>query len=164
MLRKLVLVAFIASGLPAAAFAATSSGGSPFNAWGPRVGFSTGPDQFLVGAQLDFNEVAPNIGFVPNIDFGFGDHETTINLNADLHYMFTIHNSSWRPYVGAGVGITFANFSDDVGGGSETDVGGSLIVGATAPTKRGSRFFSEAKLGLGDIADFKLLVGWNFPM
>jgi len=164
MFRKILVLALVASAAPVAALAANSSGGTALNAWGPRVGFSTGPDQFLIGGQLDFSDVAPNIGFVPNLDIGFGDHVTTFDLNADLHYMFTLRDSPWRPYVGAGVGITFSNFSSDVGGDSETDVGGSLIVGATAPTKRGSRFFSEAKLGLGDIADFKLLVGWNFPM
>ena len=164
MLRKIVLVALITSVLPVAALAASSSSGTAFNAWGPRVGFSTGPDQFIIGAQLNFNEMAPSIAFVPNIDFGFGDNVTTINLNGDLHYMFNLRNSVWHPYLGAGVGITFSNFSDNVGGGSSTDVGGSVIGGVTAPTKRGSKFFSELKLGLGDIADFKLLVGWNFPM
>jgi len=162
MLRKLVFVALMLCALPAAALAAKSSTG--FNAWGPRVGFSNGPDQFLVGGQLDFEEMAPKIAFVPNVDFGFGDNVTTIDLNADLHYMFTLRNSPWRPYVGAGVGITFSNFDDNLGGGSSTDVGGALIGGATVPTKRGGRFFSELKLGLGDTADFKLLVGWNFPM
>ena len=163
MLRKLIITALILSVLPAVSFAASSSSGA-YNTWGPRLGFSTGPDQFLVGGQLNFSEMAPNIAFAPNIDIGFGDNVTTICLNGDLHYMFSLRNSVWRPYVGAGVGITFEDFDSDVGGGSNTDVGGSVIIGATAPTKRGSKFFSELKLGIGDIADFKLLVGWNFPM
>ena len=132
--------------------------------FGPRIGFSSGPDQLVFGGQLIIGEIAPNITFDPSLEFGFGDHQTVITTNFDLHYHFDASASSWRPYAGAGVAVNFVTFDSDTFGNkeSETDVGGSLIGGASVPTKAGNRFFGELKLGLGDTADFKLMVGWNF--
>jgi hypothetical protein len=136
------------------------------NGAGPRVGFSSNPDQLVLGGQVELGEIAPDIDFTPNAELGFGDHATVIALNFDLHYRFRISGSPWSPYAGAGLGVNFiqvdlpAPFEDD----SNTEVGGNVIVGAQVPTQAGSRFFTELKLGLGDIPDFKLLVGWNFKL
>ena len=133
---------------------------------GPRVGFSSDPDQIVFGGQLIIGEVAPSLTFDPNLEFGFGDNFTVIALNLDLHYHFAIQNSTWRPYVGAGAGINFIELDvpppfQDI---SNTEVGGNFIFGAGVPTAAGNRFFSEVKFGLGDIPDLKLLVGWNFKI
>jgi opacity protein-like surface antigen len=166
MLRKLVLWTLLLAVIPVAALAAESgSSAGIVTAWGPRVGFSTGPDQILLGAQLDMGNLAPDLTLTPNFDVGFGDSQTTVSLNADLHYHFHVRSSQWRPYAGAGIGFTHINYDSDViGGGDDSFVGGSLIGGAIVPTKSGSRFFIEGKIGLGDIADFKMMIGWNFPM
>ena len=147
--------------LPACAFAQ----GKIATAIGPRIGVSSSPDQLVLGGQLDLGELAPDLTFAPNLELGFGDNVTTVQLNGDFHYHFLIHNSPWRPYVGAGIGIAFFNFDlGPFGDASETDVGANIIGGAIVPTRSGSRFFTELKLGLGDIPDFKLLVGWNFAL
>ena len=162
MLRKLLVALFMVAALPAIALAQSSGGTGPVaTAWGPRFGFSSGPDQFVFGAQLDFGEVAPALTLTPNVDIGLGDNFTTVALNGDLHYHFRVKGSLWRPYVGGGLGITFAS-SD--GAGSDTDFGAAILGGAIVPTQSGSRFFVEGKLGLGNIADFKLLIGWNFKL
>ncbi len=145
---------------PAAANAAEIYGA------GPRIGFSTDPDQLVLGGQVQVGEVAPDLDFVPNLELGFGDHATVIAFNLDMHYRFHLNDTNWAPYLGAGVGINFIEVNlpapfEDV---SDTEVGGNFIVGAEVPTQSGSRFFSELKLGLGDIPDLKLLVGWNFNL
>lgn len=159
-MRKTLVMLFVAlAALPAAALAATSSSSSSgmvVTAWGPRFGFSSGPDQFLMGAQLDLGQIVPDFTFTPNGEIGVGSDVTTISLNADFHYHFRVKGSPWRPYVGGGIGF--------IGGNGDAVAGGSLIFGAIVPTQTGSRFFAEAKLGLGDLPDFKMLVGWNFAM
>lgn len=165
MLRKILMVGLVAAGLPAAAFAQSSSGTGPVvTAWGPRLGFSSGPDQFVFGGQLDLGNLAPDLTLTPNVEIGLGDNATTFALNGDLHYHFRVQNSPWRPYVGGGIGFTHISIDTPFGDVSDTDVGASILGGAIVPTQSGSRFFVEGKLGLGDIADFKLLIGWNFKL
>ena len=165
MLKKILLVCTLVA-LPAPAFAATMAR-AVSTGIGPRVGFSSSPDQFVVGGQLVIGEVAPNLTFDPNLEIGLGDHLTAVGFNFDLHYHFDTH-TTWRPYVGAGATLNVVSFDEDVFGdrSSETDAGGGLVVGAGVPTASGSRFFTELKLGLvGDfIPDFKMMAGWNFHM
>jgi hypothetical protein len=132
---------------------------------GPRVGFSSGPDQLVVGGQMVIGEVAPSLTFDPSVEIGIGDHQTLLGVNFDMHYHFET-SSVWRPYVGLGATVNEVNYDNDEFGDRESDTfaGGNLIVGAGAPTRSGSRFFAELKLGLGDVPDLKIMVGWNFRM
>lgn len=160
MFRKTLALCALCALLPTAAFAAGT-----FSTFGPRVGFSTGPDQIVFGGQLQMMDVAPDIDLVPSLDFGFGDNTTTVSINGDLHYRFQLSGSKWSPYAGAGIGVHFysfdhGNFEDN----SVTRAGGSVVLGADVPTQSGNRFFSELKLGLGDSPDLKFLVGWNFKL
>lgn len=162
MFKRLVVLCALGALLPLTAFA----DGPVVNAYGVRAGFSTSPDQLVLGGQMTIGEVAPNLSFDPNIELGFGDNVTIIAFNLDMHYHFNLSGSSWRPYVGAGAGINLIQldlppgFADD----SFTRVSGAFILGAGVPTQSGNRFFTELKLGLdsGATSDLKLLVGWNF--
>ena len=155
MLRRLLLALSLCALLPAAAAAQLRTG------IGPRVGISVDPDQLILGGQAIIGEIAPNVTFDPSLELGFGDDVTTLAANFDLHYHFDIENVTWRPYAGFGADIVFA---DADGGGSDTEVGGGIIIGAGAPTSSGNRFFGELKFGLGDVPDLKIVVGWNFKM
>jgi hypothetical protein len=147
--------------MPASAFAATQAAVSTY---GFRGGFSSNPDQLVLGGQMQIAEVAPSLSFDPNVELGVGDNVTLIALNLDMHYHFDLRDTAWSPYLGAGAGINFysfdvpAPFPDD----SATKVGGNIIVGASVPTRSGNQFFGELKLGVGDVPDLKMLVGWNF--
>jgi hypothetical protein len=163
MFKRIVILCALGALLPLTAHAQ----GPYMNSWGFRAGFSTSPDQLLIGGQMSVGEVAPNLTFDPNIDFGFGDNVTIIGMHLDMHYHFAITNSTWRPYLGGGAGINFIQIDLPPGLSADdsfTRVAGSLILGAGVPTQSGSRFFSELKVGLGDSAtpDLKMLVGWNF--
>ena len=166
MLRRMVWVCVTACALalPCAAHAAQ---GTLTSGVGPRIGFSSDPDQFLVGGQLTLGPVAPSLTFDPSLELGFGDNLTVIAVNLDLHYHFNT-NTTWRPYVGAGATINWVDFDNDFyGSGRESDTraGGGIVVGVGAPTGSGNRFFTELKLGLSsDVPDLKLVAGWNFKM
>lgn len=157
MLKRLVLVIALGAlmAVPAAHADATIGG------VGPRIGLSIDPDQLVLGGQLIIGEIAPDLTFDPNIEFGFGDNATVIAMNFDLHYHFTLEGTAWRPYAGGGLGL---NFIDVDGGGSDTEVGLNIIGGAGVPTQSGNRFFGELRLGVGDIPEIKLVAGWNFKI
>ena len=160
MFQRLLLLCVFSAVFATSAGAEATVGGI-----GPRVGFSADPDQIVFGGQAIIGEVAPQITFDPNLEFGFGDHQTIIAANFDLHYHFDIEGTAWRPYAGAGIGLNFIEFDNGpFSNQSDTEVGGNLIMGAGIPTQAGNRFFGELKFGLGDIPTMKLLVGWNFKI
>ena len=162
MFKQIVVVGALGALLPLTALAQ----GPMESSYGVRAGFSTSPDQLVLGGQMSVGEVAPNLTFDPNIELGFGDRATILAFNLDMHYHFELARSAWRPYVGGGAGIHHVQndvppgFPDD----SRTRVAGSFIFGAGVPTRSGNRFFGELKVGLGDsyTSDLKMLVGWNF--
>lgn len=162
MLKRLVVLCALGALLPLAAHAQ----GPMESSFGFRAGFSSSPDQLVLGGQMSVGEVAPNLTFDPNLDLGFGDNVTILAFNLDMHYHFDMVNSAWRPYLGGGAGIHHiqVDLPPGVGDDSFTRVAGSFILGAGVPTRSGSRFFTELKIGLGDSAtsDLKMLVGWNF--
>ena len=158
MLRRTFLALAILVTLPAAASAA------PFAAFGPHVGFSSGPDQFVIGGHLQWGDVAPSLDFVPSVDLGFGDNLTLVSINGDFRYRLDTR-TTWQPYLGGGVGIHFWSYNNDGPFGqdaSSTEAGGHFLAGADVATQSNSRFFLELKLGFADSPDFKALAGWSF--
>lgn len=130
---------------------------------GPRVGLSINPDQFVVGGQIQFPLTQPRgLAISPGLELGVGDNVTVIEINTDVLYHFEDAGPRWNPYVGGGLGIAFfdASHSDF----SETDLGVNLLGGLRFRQSNGSHLFTELRLGVGDVPDAKILVGWNFPM
>ncbi len=161
MFKRIVVLGALGALLPLTALAQ----GPMESSFGLRAGFSTSPDQLVLGGQMSVGEVAPNLSFDPNVELGFGDRATILSFNLDMHYHFALAGSAWRPYLGGGAGIHHIQIDlpPGVGDDSFTKVAGSFILGAGVPTRSGDRFFGELKVGLGDWAsDLKMLVGWNF--
>ncbi len=157
MLRRILVALMMLVVLPLA------SSADSFTAFGPQIGFSSGPNQIVGGGHLQWGDVAPQLDFVPGIDLGIGDHTTLVSVNGDFHYRLDT-KTQWQPYVGGGIGLHFFSF-DNPGPGpdhSDTKAGGQVIAGADVETKSHSRFFAELKLGLGDSPDFKAMAGWSF--
>jgi len=158
-MRSLALALVACLALPAAAHAAMST-----QSFGPRFGLSLSPDQLVLGGQVTIGDVAPKLSFTPNVELGLGDHQTVVALNMDFHYQLELSGSDWSPYLGFGPSVAFSSF-DRVApfqDNSDTSVGGDFIFGAGVPTRSGSSFFSEMKLGVGDIPSLKIIAGWNF--
>lgn len=118
---------------------------------GLRAGFSLNPDQAVIGGHT-LLPIGQGFTLVPNVDVGFGEDMVTLGFHGDLHYYFDTQ-TVWKPYAGAGA--TF-NIMD-----GEAFGGGSLIGGLAIGKTRFGNMFLEAKFGLGDVPDFKLLVGFN---
>lgn len=134
------------------------------NEIGPRVGLSINPDQFVVGGQINLPLEPRGLAISPNIELGVGDNVTVLQLNADLDYHFDNAGPNWNPYVGGGIGLAFFDFNNDAGGGNQSELGVNLLGGLRFRQKSGSHLFTELRLGVGDIPDAKVIVGWNFPM
>ena len=118
---------------------------------GFHAGASIDPDDFLFGIRFNSHPIEEALFIVPSVEVGFGD-VTMVAGNLDLHYKFpTDHKLA--PYAGAGLTLNWFDFE----GESETEFGGSILGGISITPK----FFFEAKLGLGDVPDAKLVIGWN---
>jgi hypothetical protein len=126
--------------------------------WGPQAGLSIDPTQVVFG----FHAVAPlarSVDFVPSADLGLGDGAFTIAGNADVHVNVAPDNSL-RPYLGGGVTIYNFNPNED-GADGGTEVGAMLLGGIWLNREGATSYYLEAKVGLGDVPDFKFLVGLN---
>ena len=131
----------------------------PPNGYGARLGFGTGPDQFVAGAQALLGEKLRFFRLAPSIDLGWGDNVTTYMFNADLHFNMPLPNTRSNLYFGGGASLVAWDVS---GTGDDTEVGGTILAGARLGTNGRTNYNVEARFGLGDIPDFRLLLGILF--
>lgn len=134
-----------------------------YRGWGPRLGASVNPDQIVFGGHLDFGHFAGHIRLQPNVEVGLGDHQTWVSFNGDLAYTFNTDWGRWSPYLGGGLNLNVVDYEPPIGKHqSDTDLGISALCGIQKLLGGGDRFFLEAKLGLVDAPDLKVLAGWTF--
>jgi len=123
-------------------------------ALGIRAGFSQKPDQFVVGAQAELGKLGMAT-IAPSVDLGFGDGTELTAVNLDFRwYLFPLPQTGIHFYAAAGPTAVFVN--------SESDVGSSLTAGAKIAMKGNGRYNLEARFGIGDIPDLKILLGILF--
>jgi hypothetical protein len=128
---------------------------------GLRAGFSSGPDQFVVGGQLELSPVADNVYIIPSGEVGFGDHLTSLAFNGDVQYRFVVHRSKVRPYAGGGLSVYYVNL--DNGGGSDTHLGANILGGIYFNEHKRNPMFVDVKAGLTDeVPDWKFVYGIDF--
>jgi hypothetical protein len=125
-------------------------------ALGIRAGASQNPDQFVVGAQAELGQLGMAT-LAPSVDLGLGDGSDVVAANVDLRwYLFPLPQTGIHFYAAAGPTAVFAN--------SESDVGLSLTAGAKIPMKGKGRYNLEARFGIGDIPDVKIMLGILFGL
>ena len=135
--------------------------------YGLRGGVNLNPDQFNFGAHIDAGRLASRVRFQPGLELGLGNGVTLVSTNFDAHYLFTARRV--RPYAGGGLGINFIDVTSGIGrgGGLNIEPVLNLVAGAEwgAP-RRGSRAFRryllEARVGMGDTPELKLVFGFSF--
>lgn len=128
--------------LPSATFAG--------NAIGPRGGYDFDSDHLVLGAEAEIGRVLESFRFAPSVDFELGDNSFTA-LNGDLRlYLFHLPESGLQFYGSAGPTLLLNN--------SDTELGLSLVAGLKVPMKSDNRYNIEARFGIGDIPDLKLMV------
>jgi hypothetical protein len=135
----ILAVVLIAAAVPAQAAGLTGAG--------LQIGWSTSPDDFLVGFHYNARPLGEELDLVPSLDLGFGD-VTMIAPNLDAHYVLKT-SSKLRPYIGAGMTFPWYDFD----GGSEWQFGGALIGGVHV----NPNMAFEVKWGLGDAPDWKFV-------
>ncbi len=129
--------------------------------WGPQVGVSDDPEQFVVGLHVDLYPIAEGVRFVPNVDVGFGDDLFLATVNTDVLYALPIPIEG-EMLVGGSIGLVLRDPTRDAPGRrSETDVGVVGLVGyvfPAAPVRAEVRFgFSHA------YPDLKVAIGYTLP-
>ena len=149
-LAALCAVLFLAAG-PRPSFAETSAG--------LRVGLGIDPDQVLVGGQVNLDALSEHVYIVPSAEAGFGDDAFTLSFNGDVQYRFDVQGSV-RPYAGGG--LTLFYYDLDEGRGDDTELGVAVLGGIFFGRAEGNPMFVEAKAGIGDIPEWKIMFGINF--
>ena len=130
-----------------------------YRGWGVRAGLSNNPDQVYGGLHWDLGEFARNVRFRPYVEIGSGDHVTTLQANAEVHYVFS-KVQVWKPFVGGSAGLIYA---DPDRGNSDTNLSIMGVGGVETKLKSATSFFIEGKVGLtSDDPDFKAGVGWTW--
>lgn len=136
-----------------------------FRGLGGRAGATISPDQVHIGIHADLGTIVERVRLQPNVEIGFGDNVTTIAINPEAFYEFPVEGN-WKPYAGGGLGITIYNFDvpenplyniDD----SQTEIGLNLLGGVQTKISDRTGLFFEAKVGVGDIPDFKATAGFT---
>jgi hypothetical protein len=120
---------------------------------GVQGGLSLDPDQVFFGGHIETSPLVDRLRFRPNVDIGLGDDLTLIAINFDFTYAFTA-GRPWNLYAGAGPAINWYDFD----GGSETEGGFNILVGA----KHRDGMFFEMKIGTLDSPDLKFGLGYTF--
>lgn len=159
-------------GVAALAMLGTTARASGLEEYGPRVGFSSDPDQFTVGAFTDWGELAPDVVLRVNSDIGFGDDVLTFTINGDLLYEFPNTNLSFQPYAGGGLGYAFYDFDipknafglpgDTTIDDTIHEIGLNLVVGFEKDMGGYKSGSVEVRIGIADIPDLKVTAQLGF--
>ncbi|MBD3403275.1 hypothetical protein GF420_10305 [candidate division GN15 bacterium] len=131
----------------------------PTNSFGVRAGFGIDPDQFVFGGQAVLGQVLKVARFSPSVDVGFGDDLTTVVGNVDLRVHLSPPRAAAGLYVGGGPSLAWID--PDIGD-SDTEIGFSAAGGLMAAMGQSNMYTLEARVGLGDVPDFRLTVGILF--
>ncbi len=140
--------------------------------WGLRAGFSSAPDQFVVGLHYDAGEPARRLRFMPNIDLGVGDHRTVVTMNPDLVYSFPVENAG-SIYAGGSCGVVWTSWDGSLyavdakdlrvqAHDREADLGIAGIFGYRCRWS-GRTVFLDSKIRISDAyPGVKLMAGTSF--
>ena len=172
-MRSMIAMCALAAAVsvvPAAAAdaAAGAVAGVGFRGGGPRVGASADADQVLFGAQFDLGEFIKNLRWQPSVELGFGDDKLSLYGNFMVGYYFPV-KAAVTPYAGAQVTVWL--FDDDnpnnknndgFDDGFNAEIGLYAVGGVETKLKAGNRFLAELQVGIGDVPDVRVLVGWTF--
>lgn len=130
------------------------------SALGPRVGINFDSDKITFGVQAELGRVLQTARFAPSLDFELGNNNTATTLNFDFRwYLFPLPETGLIFYGSAGPTIVF----DPPGkGDAQSEIGLSLVAGVKIPMKGKNRYNLEARFGIGDIPDLKVMFGILF--
>ncbi len=145
-----------------ALFAVLPCSAAAGSAIGPRAGFDLDTDKFVLGAEAELGRAFQDFRFAPSIDFELGDNSITA-LNGDFRlYLFHLPETGLRFYGSAGPTLLLG--SPGKGGDTDTELGLSLVAGMKIPMKGQKRYNLEARFGIGDIPELKVMFAVLFGL
>lgn len=128
---------------------------------GIRGGLTVDPDQGHIGLHVNAGNFAPRVRFQPSFEIGFGSDRVVGMINIDAFYNFD--QGGWSPYLGGGLGIGI--ISRDRGrndGDDDVNVEAGVNLVGGFEWGEANKYLLEARVGIGDIPDFKLTIGLSF--
>jgi hypothetical protein len=152
MKKSMITSGIVTLGLCLLFGAAETAAGYTF---GVRAGLGLQPDQFVIGAQSRLGQFLPAVRFAPGFDIGFGDDVTTFTANGDFLVTLGLPKSPTAFYFGGGPTLTVYDFTS----GSETEIGVTAVGGLMLPMGSSNHYNLEARLGIGDVPDVRILFG-----
>jgi len=129
---------------------AAPAGPQPSLGFGLKAGIGFDPGQFVIGGQYAWGKELSIFRLVPNVHVGFGDF-TTFDLNVDFLARLEAKDNGFGFYGGAAP--TFA-FGQD----SYSEFGITLVVGAQVPLLKTNATNIEARFGLNDLPNIRILL------
>lgn len=123
--------------------------------FGIRGGLTVDPDQGHLGVHLNAGEFTDNLRFQPSFELGFGDDRIVAAINLDA--LYTFEPRPIVPYLGAGLGVAVTDRDE-----RDTDVDAGLNIVGGFEFGDTSKYLLEARVGIGDIPEFKVTIGLNF--
>ena len=133
--------------------------------FGPTVGFSTSPDQILLGGFADLGVITPPIGLKLAADIGFGDNFTVITAGPSVVGEMPLGNG----YGFAGLYLGFGHFRYSVDetlfgvdlSFNETKLIAAIDAGYQMYMENGNGLLLDLKIGVSDWhPDLKAGVGY----
>lgn len=118
--------------------------------FGIKGGLGLNPDQFVLGLQYSLGKALGVFRVVPNVHVGFGDI-TSVDFNVDFLARLITKDSGFGFYGGAAP--TFVT-----GDEGYSEFGITLVGGVQVPIVKNKATNLEARFGLGEIPDFRLLL------
>jgi len=126
-----------------------ASPGASSLGFGIKAGLGLNPDQFVVGAQYSLGKALGIFRVVPAIHVGFGDI-TTVDFNVDFLARLITKDSGFGFYAGAAPTL--------ITGDGDDEFGVTLIGGVQVPLIKNKATNIEARFGLADLPDFRILL------
>ncbi len=119
---------------------------------------------------MDAGRLNDRIRLQPSAELGLGNGLLLGSANFDLHYLFgLVGGRRYRPYAGGGLGLNVIDVKNGFGQGTGFDfepvlnLVGGLEWGASRKGSRSlNRYLVEARVGMGDTPELKLVFGLNF--
>jgi len=128
---------------------------------GVRGGLTIDPDQGHVGMHVNAGTFAERVRFQPSFEVGFGSDRIVLAIHVDAFYHFD--TEGWSPYLGGGLGVGVIGRDRGRNDGDDdvnVEAGVNLVGGFE--WGEADKYMLEARVGIGDIPDFKLTIGFNF--
>jgi hypothetical protein len=150
--RTVVLAAAMVIWLSPGAFAQSSIG---FTGGG-----SIDPEQGYVGVFYQTPDIGGRFRLRTGLDGGFGEGLRLGTVNIDFVYLLPLGSGPWKFLTGGGPTIVLTRLADFPDAGTEVTAGGSWLLGFA----HDNGFFSEFRLGGGNVPALKMGVGWALKL